>query len=130
MGPAAPASRRKFTSRWSGTPRRTLFWKKELPGPGSSSPIIFGDHAYVTCYTGYGLDVKAPGNLAELKRQLVCVDRATGKVLWMRSEVAPDASDAPYKDGNIALHGYASHTPASDEWGGVCLLRWRWGRRL
>lgn len=97
---------------WSAT--KNMVWKRELPGPGSSSPIIFGDHVYVTCYTGYGLDVNAPGKLAELKRHLVCVDRATGKLLWTRSEVDPDASDTPYKDGNIALHGYASHTPAAD----------------
>src|SRR6185295_17578351 len=45
---------------------------------------------------------------------LICVDRHTGKVLWARSRVNPDASDTPYKDGNIALHGYASHTPAAD----------------
>lgn len=100
---------------WSA--KTNIFWKTELPGPGSSSPIIFGDRVYVTCYSGYGLDVKAPGKLANLKRHLVCVDRATGTVLWTRSEVDRDASDAPYKDGNIALHGYASHTPAADRSG-------------
>lgn len=97
---------------WSA--KTNIAWRAELPGPGSSSPIIFGDRVYVTCYSGYGLDVKAPGVLADLERHLVCVDRATGKVQWTRSEVDPGASDAPYKDGNIALHSYASHTPAAD----------------
>jgi outer membrane protein assembly factor BamB len=100
---------------WSAS--KNIVWKTELPGPGGSSPIVFGDHVYVTCYSGYGLDFKAPGNLADLKRHLVCVGRATGKVLWTRDEVDPDGNDAPYKDGNIALHGYASHTPAADESG-------------
>ena len=68
---------------WSGT--KNVVWKTPLPGPGSSSPIVFGDRVYVTCYSGYGLDTKTPGSLADLKRHLVCVDRATGKVLWTRS---------------------------------------------
>ena len=24
-----------------------------MPGAGASSPIVFGDRVYVTCYTGY-----------------------------------------------------------------------------
>lgn len=100
---------------WSAT--KNIVWKTPLAGPGSSSPIVFGDHVYVTCYSGYGLNAKAPGKLADLKRHLVCVAAATGKVLWTRTEVDPDGSDAPYKEGNIALHGYASHTPTADESG-------------
>jgi hypothetical protein len=106
---------------WSAT--KNVVWRTELPGPGASSPIVFGGHVYVTCYSGYGLEraslgpsikLGPPGNLADLKRHLVCADAKTGKVLWTRTEVDPEASDAPYKDGNIALHGYASHTPAAD----------------
>jgi outer membrane protein assembly factor BamB len=109
---------------WSGT--RNVVWKSRLPGPGSSSPIVFGAHVYVTCYSGYGLEratlgpsnkLGSPGNIADLKRHLVCVARDSGKVLWTREEADPEAADAPYKDGNIALHGYASHTPTADESG-------------
>src|SRR4051812_37848857 len=63
---------------WSAT--RNVVWKTELPGPGSSSPIVFGDRVYVTCYSGYGLDRKTPGDLADLKRHLVGVDAKPGKV--------------------------------------------------
>lgn len=28
-------------------------WKTPLPGSGASSPITFGDHIYLTCYSGY-----------------------------------------------------------------------------
>jgi outer membrane protein assembly factor BamB len=109
---------------WSAT--KNVVWNAELPGPGSSSPIVFGGRVYVTCYSGYGTErvspgkevkLKPPGDLADLRRHLVCTDTKSGKVLWTRTEVDPDASDAPYKDGNIALHGYASHTPAADESG-------------
>ena len=30
-----------------------LAWKTELPGPGASSPIVFQDRIYLTCYTGF-----------------------------------------------------------------------------
>ena len=32
-----------------------IVWKADLPGPGSSSPIIFGDRVYITAYSGYVL---------------------------------------------------------------------------
>jgi outer membrane protein assembly factor BamB len=99
---------------WNAT--KNIVWTTSLPGPGSSSPIFWGDHVYVTCYSGYGLDRGAPGNLADLKRHLVCVARDTGKIRWAR-EVDPDGSDQPYDRESIALHGYASHTPAADESG-------------
>ena len=97
---------------WSGT--KNIVWKAELPGRGSSSPIVVGTRVYVTCYSGYGRDLKEPGNLADLKRHLLCVDAKTGKVLWERTETDPDGTDTPYKDGCLALHGYASHTPCAD----------------
>jgi outer membrane protein assembly factor BamB len=29
-------------------------WTADLPGKGSSSPIVLGDRVFVTCYSGYG----------------------------------------------------------------------------
>jgi hypothetical protein len=37
--------------RWSETENVT--WKTPLPGPGASSPIVFGGRIYLTCYTGF-----------------------------------------------------------------------------
>ena len=55
-----------------------LQWKVDLPGPGSSSPIVMGDRVYVTCYTGYGVDKESPGEPSNLERHLLCFDRETG----------------------------------------------------
>ena len=96
---------------WSAT--KNILWKREMPGPGTSSPIVFGARVYVTCYSGYGLDQKAPGNLADLKRHLLCVDAKSGKVLWTREETDPDRTDHIY-NSTVCTHGYASHTPAAD----------------
>src|SRR5262249_37171298 len=54
---------------------RNLTWKTALPGPGGSSPIVVGNRVFLTCYSGYGLPGKNPGNRADLKRHLLCLER-------------------------------------------------------
>jgi outer membrane protein assembly factor BamB len=95
---------------WSAT--ENLRWKVELPGPGSSSPIIVGDKVFVTCWSGYGTDRGDAGDQKDLRRHLVCLDRATGKVNWDK-KIEPYLPEDQY-GGMFAEHGYASHTPASD----------------
>ncbi|MEK7995640.1 MAG: PQQ-binding-like beta-propeller repeat protein, partial [Planctomycetota bacterium] len=95
---------------WSET--ENLKWKTPLPGPGSSSPILWGDKVFVTCYSGYGADKDNPGDPSNLKRHLLCINAADGKVLWDKSVPAVQP-EVPY-NGRIQEHGYASHTPATD----------------
>src|SRR4051812_38464193 len=64
-------------------PKNNVVWKMKMPGPGSSSPIGWGERVFVTCYTDYGL-VKNVGDVAKLKRSLLGVDRTTSKLLWRR----------------------------------------------
>lgn len=87
-------------------------WKTELPGPGSSSPVVFGDRVFVTCYTGYGVDRRNTGSIDDLTRLLLCVSRTTGKVVWTARVPAVTPED-PYR-GYITEHGYASSTPVTD----------------
>lgn len=95
---------------WSST--KNLKWAAEIPGNGTSSPIVLGDKVFVTCYTGYGLDPKAAGNKSDLVRHLLAFDRNSGKELWRASE-ASVAEEDTYQ-GFITQHGYASSTPTSD----------------
>ncbi len=95
---------------WSAT--ENLKWKVDLPGPGSSSPIVKGDRVYVTCYTGYGVDKENPGVAADLQRHLLCFDRQTGEEIW-RTSVSSAFDEDPYQ-GFITEHGYASSTPVTD----------------
>ncbi len=92
--------------------RENLVWKVDLPGPGASSPVLVGDRVFVTCYTGYGVSEQDRGELADLRRHLLCVDRKAGKVLWDK-EVKARLPESPF-GGFLALHGYASSTPAVD----------------
>jgi outer membrane protein assembly factor BamB len=89
-----------------------LLWKTALPGPGSSSPIVVGNRVFLTCYSGYGLPGKHPGNRADLKRHLLCLDRKSGKRLWPRD--VPAVQPEQDYDGVLRLHGYATSTPVSD----------------
>src|SRR5262245_10201825 len=35
----------------------SILWKVQVPGPGTATPITFGDRIFVTCYTGYGTEI-------------------------------------------------------------------------
>ncbi len=87
-------------------------WKIDLPGPGSSCPIVHGNRLYLTCYTGFGVDATAPGKPADLVRHLIAIDRSTGRTLWT-ADVPSTHDEDPYK-GFILEHGYASSTPVTD----------------
>lgn len=85
-----------------------IAWKTPLPGPGASSPVVFGDRIYLTCYTGYFVDGQSGGNQEELKRHLVAMS-LDGKVLWD----VPVAAKLP-EENKIRDHGFAANTPAVD----------------
>ena len=91
-------------SEWDDS--KNLKWTLKLPGKGYSSPIVVGDRVFVTCYSGDG------GDLAGLKRHLVCVDCGTGVEAW--SKVIPSTSRERAIPRFAGTPGYASNTPVSD----------------
>ena len=108
-GRSGIAPETKVPETWSENSH--LVWRLDLPGPGSSSPVHWGGKAFVTCYSGYGVE-GTTGNATELKRHLLAVDLKTGKKLW-QEDVSTKAEEDPYR-GYITEHGYASSTPAVD----------------
>lgn len=86
-------------------------WVAELPGGGSSSPVVVGDRVYVTCYTGGGPAVV---------RHLVALDRATGRQVW--ADTVPGVPEEDAARGFLTDHGYASNTPAADATGVVAFF--------
>ncbi|MBX3440864.1 MAG: PQQ-binding-like beta-propeller repeat protein [Planctomyces sp.] len=109
-GSGVAAGSTELPVEWS--PEKNIKWKIALPGPGSSCPIIVGDKVFVTAWSGYGVDRDNPGEMADLKRHLICLDRETGSVRWDKSVKAVLPEDR--YSGMFAEHGYASHTPVSD----------------
>lgn len=95
---------------WSDT--KNLAWKTELPGPGSSSPIVVGERVFVTCYSGYGTSRSDAGDLKQLQRHVICVSLKDGRILWDKSVAAKQPEDR--FGGFLQDHGYATSTPVSD----------------
>lgn len=81
-----------------------MAWSVDLPGAGSSSPIIVGDRIFITFYDGEsGTDAK---------RGLICFDAATGKKRWQETISGPEREDS--YSGYLQEHGYASGSAVSD----------------
>ena len=107
---AAVSAEKGLPAKWGD--QENLVWKTELPGPGASSPITFGDKVFVTCYTGYGIPGDNGGDPQDLQRHLLCVDRKSGTIVWDKAVAAK--LPEPRYGSFLALHGYASSTPVTD----------------
>ena len=90
---------------------KNVVWKTALPGPGGSSPVVVGNRVYLTSYTGYGIE-QGEGDVNELMRHLVCLDRQSGSILWTK-QFQPKLPEHEYQ-GNGAWHGFSTSTPTSD----------------
>lgn len=102
LGPnGAARSAETVATTWSET--ENLAWKVDLPGSGSSSPIVVGNKLLITCYVS---------NEESASRQLICFDKESGKQLWV-TDFPIDYREDAYQ-GYITEHGYASNTPVSD----------------
>ena len=66
------AAEKKLPTTWSA--EKNVKWRIPLPGPGNSSPIVSNGCVFITCAEDKGT-----------KRHLYCLDRKTGKQLWMRT---------------------------------------------
>lgn len=93
---------------WNG--KQNIIWKTELPGPGTSSPIIVGSRIFLTCYSGYNVPQQPRGDMDKLKLHVVCLNCDSGKIQWNK-EVAPKL---PEQATIREEHGYATSTPVAD----------------
>ncbi len=107
---AGSSSDEKLPVVWNDN--KNLLWKVELPGPGSSSPIVLGDRVFVTCYSGYGVPKASGSSPQSLQRHLLCINRVDGKISWTKT-IAGELPEDSYQ-GYISEHGYASSTPVTD----------------
>jgi outer membrane protein assembly factor BamB len=89
---------------------KNVVWKAALPGPGASSAIIIGNKIFITCFTGFGTSSREPGDITNLKRHLLRLDPADGKIVWD----TPVPAELPEQERIRENHGYASSTPAAD----------------
>jgi outer membrane protein assembly factor BamB len=78
--------------------KENVRWKIELPGPGNSSPIVWGDRIFAT----QSLDKDGK------QRAVMCFQRSDGKLLWQK-EIAYDDVEPTH-----ATNPYCSATPVTD----------------
>lgn len=84
---------------------QNIKWKTVLPGEGSSTPIVWGDRIFLLAAEPSG----AGQPQGSFDFNVVCVDRNTGGILWVRTARREVPHEGHHKD-----HGYASHSPVTD----------------
>ena len=114
---------------WSET--KNIRWKIELPGKGHSTPVIWGDHIFVTTAVPYGEAVAArysgalnahdEAPVTQRHRFVVmAISRSDGKILWERivreelphaggHHTASLASNSPVTDGEYLFAFFGSY---------------------
>lgn len=112
-------------TRWST--KENVLWRTPLPEPGNSTPVVWGQHIFLT-------QPIADGD----RRTLICIDRDSGRVLWQSGvQVAtrerthktnPYASGSPVTDGERVICWFGSGGLAAFDFGGRELWRTDLGR--
>jgi outer membrane protein assembly factor BamB len=80
-------------SEWT---KESAAWTADLPGPSASTPIILGDHVFVSTTDAVNKSLHA-----------ICLDRKTGKPLWNQK-----TGDGMSRDN---MSNYASPSPVADK---------------
>lgn len=103
LGPRAGlAEATGLATTWDGEKGEGIVWKTEIPLPGFNSPIIWEDKMFLS-----GAD--------EATREVYCIDRESGKILWTKKVEkvpgSPSVEDNPEVNDDT---GYAAATMATD----------------
>jgi outer membrane protein assembly factor BamB len=103
--------------RWSAA--ENIAWRAEVPGVGWSSPVVWGEHVFVTSVINTGqteppkpglyMGGERPASTAPHRWMVYDIDFATGKIRWSK-ELRNAAPPAPRHLKN----SYASETPVTD----------------
>jgi outer membrane protein assembly factor BamB len=104
---------------WDVKTGANVRWKTPVPGLGHSSPVVWGDRVFLTTAVGGDPDPKVrtgnygdPDSVNDTSKhawQVVCLNRATGKVLWTRT-----AFEGVPKIKRHLKGSQANCTPATD----------------
>jgi outer membrane protein assembly factor BamB len=111
---------------WSDT--QNVLWKTEIPGRGSSSPVLWGDRIFITTAVKTGPSTEpepaavpkatpgakpqlsTPGPQVEHKFEILCLNRKTGKILWQQTAITA----VPHEGYHPSYGSLASNSPVTD----------------
>ncbi|HEX4614131.1 MAG TPA: PQQ-binding-like beta-propeller repeat protein, partial [Urbifossiella sp.] len=79
-------------------PQKNVRWRTEIAGSGWSSPVVVGGRVYFTTAAPRG-----EGATADHSLRAVCLDAATGTVVWDVEVFLQEGKDAP------KIHSKNSH---------------------
>jgi outer membrane protein assembly factor BamB len=117
-GPYATGISKQATPPTTWSEAKGVQWKIEIPGRGSSSPIVWGDRLFIQT----AIPASAPAgdashaprggiNPREMHRFVVyAIDRQTGKILWERTAHQAVPHEASHTDNGT----WASSSAATD----------------
>ncbi len=95
-GAAGIATADRAPLSWDGASGKGLRWKTEVPKPGYSSPVIWGQRLFLT-----GADEKS--------RELYCFDTEKGKLLWQKPVGATGTVPTVHRDTGFAASSAATN---------------------
>jgi len=105
-GPTAQGHADKADPPVTWSPTKNVRWRTAVAGSGWSSPVVAGGRVYVTTAVPQSEEKKASQSLRAL-----CLDAATGAVLWDVEVFFQDGKDAPPIHSK---NSHASPTPLVD----------------
>ncbi|MCU0720231.1 MAG: PQQ-binding-like beta-propeller repeat protein, partial [Pirellula sp.] len=118
----------KLPTSWNAEENKNIAWKTPIPGLATSSPICWEDRVIVTTAdqegdkagfrTGAYGDVDSVKGDGICSYQVICLERATGKILWQKECVrevpkvkrhlkASHANPTPATDGRVVVASFA-----------------------
>jgi outer membrane protein assembly factor BamB len=88
-------ARGSFPVEWG--PTKNVAWKQAIPGRGWSSPVIMAGRVYLTT------SVPLTDGSNDQSLRALCLDSATGQILWNKEVIRQNGATAP------GIHGKNSH---------------------
>jgi outer membrane protein assembly factor BamB len=97
---------------------KNIRWKIEIPGRGSSSPIVWGDRVYLTTAVPTGKNASPESGDSPrrgiaatdvLQFVLLAISRRDGKIVWQRTVIEALPHEGTHPDGT-----WASYSPITD----------------
>lgn len=115
------STEKNLPCRWSQT--ENIAWSVALPGPGAATPIVWGDHVFVSSC-----------NLKTAELVALCFDRKTGAPRWQHRVAeglrhdrrSSYASPSPATDGDVVVFFYGSGELVAYDFSGQKL----WSRNI
>ncbi len=86
---------------WNGKSGEGILWKTRIPLPGNNSPVVWGDHVFLS-----------GGDQDELK--VFCFDAVSGKLLWTGEVTSPHLKNKEEPFEVMEDTGFASPTVVTD----------------